>query len=285
MELKNMQNPNPLSKHFRQPAVFLKLPSGGKYWAANSLNLSANGEIGIMPMTAKDEIMLRTPDALMNGQGVVSVIQSCVPAITNAWAMPTIDVDAVLIAIRIATYGETLEMDSKCPKCDHESRHGLDLNSILLRVKAPNYIETLQVDGLTFKFKPLNYIQSTKNNVAAFEEQQIMQLITNENIDPETRKAQFDVHIQKIISSNLTILSGATESITTEDGTIVTNYEHISQFYDNTNNNIIKTVQAHLKKLADQAALPATKVQCESCENEYEVNVTFDYSNFFEPLS
>lgn len=280
-----MQNPNPLSKHFRQPAVFLKLPSGGKYWAANSLNLPANGEIGIMPMTAKDEIMLRTPDALMNGQGVVSVIQSCVPAITNAWAMPTIDVDAVLIAIRIATYGETLEMDSKCPKCDHESRHGLDLNSILLRVKAPNYIETLQVDGLTFKFKPLNYIQSTKNNVAAFEEQQIMQLITNENIDPETRKAQFDVHIQKIISSNLTILSGATESITTEDGTIVTNYEHISQFYDNTNNNIIKTVQAHLKKLADQAALPATKVQCESCENEYEVNVTFDYSNFFEPLS
>lgn len=163
-----MQNLNPLAKHFRQPAVYLKLPSGGKYWAIDSLDLPPNGEVGIMPMTAKDEILLRTPDALMNGQGVVSVIQSCVPAIKNAWAMPTIDLDAILIAIRIATYGETMEMDSKCPKCNSESRHGLDLSRVLIGVKAPNYNDTVNVDGLKIKFKPLNYIQSTKNNISAF---------------------------------------------------------------------------------------------------------------------
>ena len=83
-----MQNSNPLSGHFRQPAVFLKLPSEGRYWQSGSINMPANGEIGVMPMTAKDEIMLRTPDALMNGQGVVSVIESCVPAIQNAWSIP-----------------------------------------------------------------------------------------------------------------------------------------------------------------------------------------------------
>lgn len=285
MELKNMQNMNPLSKHFRQPAVYLKLPSGGKYWAPDSLDLPPNGEVGIMPMTAKDEILLRTPDALMNGQGVVNVVQSCVPAIKNAWAMPTIDVDAILIAIRIATYGETMEMDSKCPKCDHESRHGLNLSRVLLGVKAPNYNQTLEVDGLKIKFKPLNYIQSNKNNITSFEEQKIIQLINNENIDADTRKAQFDIHLQNIIKSNIALLSGATESITTEDGTVVTNPEFISQFYDNTNNHIIKTVQNKLKEFADAAQLPPTRVQCEACEHEYNVNVTFDYANFFEPLS
>lgn len=276
---------NPLAKHFRQPAVYLKLPSGGKYWAPDSLDLPPNGEVGIMPMTAKDEILLRTPDALMNGQGVVNVVQSCVPAIKNAWAMPTIDVDSILIAIRIATYGETMEMDSKCTKCNAESRHGLDISQVLLRVKSPNYNDTLKVDGLTIKFKPLNYIQSTKNNVASFEEQKIIQLLNNEDIDPETRKAQFDIHLQNIIKSNLTLLSASTESITTEDGTVVTNPEFIAQFYDNTNNHIIKTVQNKLKEFADIASLPPTRVKCEACDNEYNVNVTFDYANFFEPLS
>jgi len=280
-----MQNMNPLAKHFRQPAIFLKLPSGGKYWLPDSLELPPNGEVGIMPMTAKDEILLRTPDALMNGQGVVDVVQSCVPAIKNAWAMPTIDLDAILIAIRIATYGETMEMDSKCPKCEHESRHGLDLTQVLLKVKAPNYSNTLTVDGLTIKFKPLNYIQSTKNNISAFEEQKIIQLLNNENIDSETRKAQFDIHLQNIIKSNIKLLSGATESITTEEGQVVTNPEFIAQFYDNTNNNVIKIVQNKLKEFAETASLPPTRVQCEACEHEYNVNVTFDYANFFEPLS
>jgi hypothetical protein len=285
MEVKNMQNPNPLAKHFRQPAIYLKLPSGGRYWAPNSINLPANGEIGVMPMTAKDEIMLRTPDALMNGQGVVNVIQSCIPAITNAWAMPTIDVDAILIAIRIATYGETMEMDSKCPNCETESRHGLNLSQTLLYLKSPNYSDTLSIDNLIFKFKPLNYVQSTKNNISAFEEQKIIQLLNNENIDAETRKAQFDVHLQNIIKSNVTLISSATESITTEDGTVVTNPEFIAQFYENTNNQIIKTVQEKLRQYAEQAALPPSRVQCEACEHQYNVNVTFDYANFFEPLS
>ena len=280
-----MQNSNPLTKHFRQPSVYLKLPSNGKYWATDSLDLPVNNEIGIMPMTAKDEIMLRTPDALMNGQGVVNVIQSCVPSIKNAWAVPTIDLDSILIAIRIATYGENMEMDSKCPKCEHESRHGLDLNKVLVRVRAPNYNDTINIGGLTFKFKPLNYFQSTKNNIAAFEEQKIIQLLNNENIDADTRKAQFDAHLQNIIKSSLNLISGATESITTEDGTVVTNPEFISQFYNNTDNNIIKSVQAKLKEFSDIAQLPPTRVQCEACDNEYNVNVTFDYANFFEPLS
>ncbi|NDB58023.1 hypothetical protein EB001_06220, partial [bacterium] len=111
-----MQNSmNPLAKHFRQPSVYLKLPSGGKYWPEGTINLPANGEVPIMAMTTKDEITIRTPDALMNGQGVVDLIQSCCPNITNAWAMPTIDSDAILVAIRIATNGSNMDIDSKCP--------------------------------------------------------------------------------------------------------------------------------------------------------------------------
>ena len=109
-------NPNPLSKHFRTPGIYIKLPSGGRYWPENALNLPLNGELPIYPMTTKDEIILRTPDALLNGSGVVSLIQSCCPNISDAWQTPNIDIDAILIAIRIATYGHNISFQSNCPK-------------------------------------------------------------------------------------------------------------------------------------------------------------------------
>ena len=280
-----MQNSNPLSGHFRQPAVFLKLPSEGRYWQSGSINMPANGEIGVMPMTAKDEIMLRTPDALMNGQGVVSVIESCVPAIQNAWSIPTIDLDAILIAIRIATYGEEMDINSNCPSCGTENRHQVGLSNILMRVRSPNYSEKINVNGLTITLKPMNYLQSNQANIAQFEEQKIIQLINNDEIDADTRKAQLDIHLEKVIRSNITSLANSTESIITETGEVVTNQNYIAEFYANTNNGINKLVQSKLKEFADTAGLQPAKVQCESCESNYDVAITFDYANFFEPLS
>jgi hypothetical protein len=277
-----MQNSmNPLSKHFRQPSVYLKLPSGGKYWPEGTINLPANGEVPIMPMTTKDEITIRTPDALMNGQGVVDLIQSCCPNITNAWAMPTIDSDALLVAIRIATNGSAMDIDSKCPHCESENRHGFDLNNYLLRIRAPDYNKTHVIDGLTFKFKPINYLQYTKNSLIEFESQKIMDMALDPDIPLESKKAQFDVQLQNIIKLTHNMISQNTESITTEDGIVVTNHEHIVEFYDNANKNIIREVQDIIIEINDSVKQQSTKVQCESCEKSYEVAVTFDYANFF----
>ena len=100
---------NPLAKHFRQPVIYLKLPSGGAYWPDGSIDLPLNNEIPVLAMSTKDEIVLKTPDALLNGQGVVNVIQSCCPNIKDAWKMPSVDVDATIIAIRIASYGNQMD--------------------------------------------------------------------------------------------------------------------------------------------------------------------------------
>jgi hypothetical protein len=280
-----MQNSNPLANHFRQIAIYLKLPSGGKYWAPNTINLTANGEVGVMPMTAKDEILLKTPDALMNGQGIVDVIQSCIPQIKNAWAIPTIDVDAILIAIRIATYGEEMSVDSVCPKCKTESRHGVNLNTMLLSIRSPDYKKTAIIDGLTFGFKPQNYTQSNKNSLNNFEEQKIIQLLNNEDIQAEVRKAQFDIHLNKIIENSINILAQSTEFIITEDGTEVRDINFIKDFYTNANNQVIKKIREKLTEITDSSSLKPVRVQCESCENQYDIGITFDYANFFEPLS
>ena len=229
--------------------------------------------------------MLRTPDALMNGQGVVSVIESCVPAITNAWAMPSIDMDAILIAIRIATYGEGMDIDSTCPQCNHENRHRLDLNPILLRVRSPDFSETVSIDELIIKLKPLNYMQSNRSNINSFEEQKIIQLINDDDVDGEVKKFQLDQHLKNVVNNSIAQLTDSTESITTSDGEKVTDKNFIAEFYTNASNATIKAVQQKLRDFAEVAGLPPARVQCEECSHDYNVAVTFDYANFFEPLS
>ena len=93
--------PNPLASFMRQPKIYIRLPSQGEFWPAGSLAASETGEYPVYSMTAKDELTMKTPDALLNGQATVDMIKSCVPSIVNPWHMPSIDLDAVLVAIRI----------------------------------------------------------------------------------------------------------------------------------------------------------------------------------------
>jgi len=76
---KSGSTPNPLINYFRQAKIYLTLPSGGKYYKEGSLELTESGELPVMPMTAKDELALKTPDALLSGQATVDLIQSCIP--------------------------------------------------------------------------------------------------------------------------------------------------------------------------------------------------------------
>ena len=52
-----------LEDFYRSKEIFIKLPTGGK-WYKNKPHLSVTNEIGIMPMTTKDEMILKIPDSL-----------------------------------------------------------------------------------------------------------------------------------------------------------------------------------------------------------------------------
>ena len=125
------QNVNPLKKYYRQPKQFVKLPSGYKFYSEGSIQVPESGEVAVYPMTAKDELLLKTPDALLNGEATVSVIQSCIPSIKNAWEMPSIDCDAALMTIRMATYGTSMTVAIKVPGTSIEKDLVLNLQDSL----------------------------------------------------------------------------------------------------------------------------------------------------------
>ena len=125
------ENMNPLEKYYRQPAIYIKLPSKGKYYPAEVFTPTETGEIPVLPMTAKDELAFKTPDAMINGQATVDVIKSCVPNLKDPWKMVNYDTDVVLLAIRIATYGENMDIGFRVPVANDEQSHTLILPELL----------------------------------------------------------------------------------------------------------------------------------------------------------
>lgn len=273
---------NPLQKYFRQPSIYFPLPSGGRWWTDGSLEMPETGEVAVYPMTSKDEIIIRTPDALINGQGMVEVIQSCIPAIKDAWRMPAVDVDAALIAMRIASYGHMMDFESKCPHCNEENTYGMDLRVMLDQLKCPDYDQTHTIDFFMIKFRPQAYFGQNKANKVNFEIQKLSQMIENMDSGDE-RTEQVTSSMNRLVELNLDVLAECTEYISPlEDPTnVITDKAYILEFYKNVDAKLITHIQEQFATVVATGNIPPQRVACMECSGVIDMAVIFDYSNFF----
>ena len=281
------ENANPLNKYFRQPAIYVSLPSGTDY-QPHVVAPTQTGELGVMPMTAKDEIRFKTPDALMNGQGVVEVIQSCVPDIKDAWQIKSYDLDTILVAIRIATYGETMEINFNVPGANENVSHTVNLPGILdgLRsTKVDGHI-TLK-DGLKITVRPLTYKDMTSTSLHTFQQQKMYTAIQDSQLSDEEKAKRFNDAFKTLTDLNASILLKNIEMVTMTDGTEITDPAHIKEFIENANAVVVKEIEDKLIQLRGQGAVKPLKLKAtedqikKGAPATYEVPVTFDTSNFF----
>jgi len=271
---------NPLQGFYRQPKIYIKLPSGGDFYDAGSLDHSENGEYPVFAMTAKDELMLKTPDALLSGQSTVEVIKSCVPAISNPWKMPTIDVDAVLIAIRIATYGEKMAVTSKCPKCNEENDYDIPLTKYLNAAQSLEYIKEIPVGELLIHLRPYTYKMLTETNIKAMEQQRIFNIVNDETLSDQQKIDKFSESFVKLTALTVDTVAGCIEKIDTQNGSS-TDKEQIKEFINNSSKDVFDKISDVLTKMQQQTTVEDQQVKCNECEHEYSMPVTLDQANFF----
>jgi hypothetical protein len=283
------ENTNPLSKYYRQPQIYITLPSKGKYYTSDVFTPTETGEVPVMPMTAKDELAFKTPDAMISGQATVDVIQSCIPNIKNAWKMVNFDTDAVLLAIRIATYGETMNISYTVPITNEAQEHTVNLPALLEQIGTQEIIDTATTkSGFTVKIAPLDYQTLTKVQVAQFEQQKIYATVNNSALSEADKSTQFVKSFKVLNNINFSMLVDSITEITTPAGDMVSDKKQITEFCDNCDAKVINEIQDELVKIRLQAQikplqLKATEEQIKKgAPTSYEVPVTFDNSNFFE---
>ena len=275
---------NPLRQFFRQPAVYLKLPSQGQHWAPGSLHLPDNGELPVYPMTAIDEISYRTPDALFNGQAVINVIQSCVPGIKDAGKIPSMDLNALLVGIRIASYGHSMEISSTCPACKNEDDFAADLRVILDNLHCPDYNKHMELGDLQIIFKPSTYEEQNNSSMEQFEQQKILQQMSNGEMTDEQRNHVLTESLKQITNLTINLISKSIAAIQIP-GAVVTDLEQIREFLQESDRTLFKKIRDHVIDLTQAAQIKPLNVECSECHHKYQQEINMDMTSFFETAS
>lgn len=271
---------NPLRQFFRRPALYLSLPSKGKFYPEGAIEMTENGEFPVYPMTAIDEITSKTPDALFNGQAVVSIIKSCIPGIKDPWQMPSVDIDASLIAIRAATNGTDLEVESKCPKCEEEAKYGVNLIGLLGKMSVGNYDNMLNSGELKIKLKPMNYTDINQGNLAQFEMQRDISSIES-IVDQDERNEKSRTTMLKISKMNIDMMINSIEFIMIPTGEQVIDKAFICEFLENCDRNVHELIRNSITSLRENTIIKPQKIKCIHCSHDYDQPLILNVTDFF----
>lgn len=106
---------NPLLSRVHLPGETFALPSGGVFYTPG-VELDSeveNAEVHVSPMTALDEIVMKTPDKLFSGDAVREIFARCIPQVKDVNRVLAKDIDFLLICLRKVSYGDEYQIEFK----------------------------------------------------------------------------------------------------------------------------------------------------------------------------
>lgn len=277
---------NPLAGHFRIPGPHVHLPTGGAYLPKGAFEPDPQGSVPVYPMRAQDEYLLKNPDALMSGLAIQKLLESCVPAIKTPDYISSPDLDVLMLAIRVATYGDKMDLTARCPKCDHENEFECHLPSLLATVKdLPSEYPVRLNDELVAYVRPYNYANARAMSLLTFNETRRLQAVQNqEDLTDDDRQREMRVSMDRIANLEARLTADCVYKIVAPEAE-VTNPQHIAEFMANTSSGAVKAIEKALAVLNDSGMDKSMAVTCqnpEECGHEWQTSVEFDPASFFD---
>jgi hypothetical protein len=278
--------PNPLAQYYRRPGTYITLPSRGRFYAEPP-TLSDTGELAIYPMTAKDELILKNPDALLNGEALKQVLASVAPDIPNVNEIPSPDIDTILVAMRMASYGDDMELDvnHNCKESEGRSqRITAGLGSILATMKeiAEDIGTVVLTSGVTVKLRPYTLENQSRLLRSQFNTMRHLQAVdANPNATMEDKSKVANQGYDALIVLSQDILVDSILTVILPDGTEVSNKSHIADWIKNLDRSSADRLDIELKRFGEFGITRNLEVPCEFCKEKYTTDMLFDPTSFF----
>ena len=281
---------NPLQKHFRRPALWIRLPTGGRWYEDGSVNINDNQEVCIYGLNAIDDIMLNTPDALLNGHALESVIQSCVPDIKDVKRVLQPDLDAIFLGIKAATNNGKFEIERKCEACGHENNFEVQCNHLLDNM---TYIDdsdtTVMIDSdLRVHIRPYDFEMRTILIQKQMEEQRTLSAIEKDEkiIDDMQRADLLARSIEKLTHLTFRLVANSITGIEMlgAEQITVTDKNHIAEWLTNIPKSTADAVIEAVNTLNQVGPPKETDAQCVNCGKTWTEKLQFDPALFFTRL-
>jgi hypothetical protein len=275
--------PSVLSDYYRTKEIYVKLPTQGK-WYKNKLHLTDQGEIGVMPLSFKDEMLLQVPDSVYNGESLFEILKSILPDMEDPYEICMPDVDVILLASRIGGNDGKVPVDATCPKCLKLESYEIQILDILSKIQTVESIETELKNGLHIVFKPNTLKSVTSNQIKITENARVMRKIQGIE-DPHELHAMFKNSLEQSSAANMVILADTIESITTPDNKRITDFAEITEWLSNSDSTTIRQLQKSNRDINKNGINNDFTFVCgnEECNHNFstpvELNPTFFFIN------
>lgn len=278
---------NPLQRYYRTAKLYVQLPSRGAFYDDTVITVPDNGEIAIYSMTAKDEMVMKNPDALLNGEAVAQVIQSCVAGVLKPRALISNDVDALLVAIQGATYGDAVEVKANCPKCGGEVEGAASVEAALesMTILEKTYVFTV-LNDLEIEVRPFTYESTVQSGIVNFKSSNSLRNVADITDEMEQLRA-FNKQFLQMAALNFSLICDSISKISggagTEDEFVVSDRAAIQTFMENCDSIIGKTIEEKIAEVNKIGINRSVQLLCtnEECEEVFTTEVGFDPVNFF----
>ena len=273
---------NPLLDFYREKEIYVTLPTQGK-WYKNKPKLTDDGEIGIMPMTMKDEMLLNIPDSLYNGESLYEIFKSIVPDIIDPYEISIPDVDVLLLASKAVSNGPDLPIDTRCPHCQTLTSYSISLTTILSKVKKIELVTEVEVKKLKIKMRPNTLASVTASSMQSIESARYILKMQKDN--PEQNHDMIKRSLETATAAGIGVLADAIESIELPDGTIVTDFDQILDWVKNSDASTISVLKKLSVKMNDSGIEKTFSFTCgnEECNKEFIAPMEFNPAFFFTP--
>ena len=271
---------SPLRKYRRQPKIYINLPSKGQHSPAGTFFDNKTSEIAVFSMTANDEILFKTPDALINGEATANCMKSCVPTILNPWTVSTLDLDTILVSMRMASYGSTMNVTSLCPKCNAENAYDIPLQNILDYYQTLEFNDKCYHDNFCITVRPMNYREFTELQKKSVSLQRALNFTVPQLKDDEEKDKFTDSLVNEIAQMNIKVVFDAIVSVEA-DGHVETDKQEIKDWIEGNDIDVFNAIRNHINKNSQVWTTPRSNATCSKCEHSFKLNVNLDYSDFF----
>lgn len=267
---------NPLIARAKLPGETFAIPSGGIFYENDELDDSViNGEVHIHPMAAYDEILIKTPALLLNGDAVEKVFNRCIPQIKKPMDLLAKDVDYLLMALRQVTYGKIMEVNFK-HNCENAKSHSynVDISKLIRDSKKinpttinKNYTIRLKNEQ-TVELRPASY-KDIVNMLQLFSSQQSYE---NQEITDE----QMMIRAEKDTNAMLKTIQSIIRSVDS-----VTDKNDIWEWLQILDAPIVNELAENVEKTSNWGPSFEHKTKCKDCNKTITINVPINPVSFF----
>lgn len=274
---------NPLSA-YRRSGIQVTLPTKGRYYP-EKIETTIDGQIDVFPMTAQDEILLSHPDGLLNGSSIENIVKNCCPAIKEPRNLSSVDIDLLLVAIKLVSYGNNMDVKGKCPHCGKEHTHKINIRNLVDTAKPVPEDDTVRLnDDLVAELIPYDFKAITLISMKEFEEQRIIQMLVSDDINDEMRSKAISESFQRLTKIGLGILFGSVKKIITPTEE-VTDRKYIEEFLNSQPKSIVDKIRTKQDELNSCGLERSKKANCPDCGKEYDLPLVYNPSTFFDSNS